>query len=194
MGNFEIRCKGTHHPNHQVPHGTREFEHRETSHTPQDHLHIDHGPLVHAVFAVAALLVKGIQAGGTQNHGAKCEVAEYPGQHDSTTESLVVVCLLVFLGNDLNFLRRLDGEHLQLGFILRVQITVILRDVHIDLATWLQVGGRQLLGLVVTLGTPSDIVGVTEGVDVEHVDVGRGQEDVLDELEARSVIRLMKSM
>lgn len=64
-----------------------------------------------------------------------------------------------------------------------VKITIILRDVDVDLATGLQSRRRQLLGFVVALGTPCDVVGITEGVNVENVDVGWGEEDVLDELE-----------
>jgi len=66
---------------------------------------------------------------------------------------------------------------------LGVQITIILGNVDIDLATRLQSCRRQLLGFVVALGTPRDVVGITEGVDIENVDVCWGEEDVLDELE-----------
>lgn len=44
-------------------------------------------------------------------------------------------------------------------------------------------GGGQLLGFVVSLGTPCDIVGVTEGVNVEDVDISRCEQNVLNELE-----------
>ena len=69
-----------------------------------------------------------------------------------------------------------------------VQITIILGNVDIDLATRLQSCRRQLLGFVVTLGTPCDVMGITEGIDVENVDVGWGEEDVLDELEIVLVV------
>jgi hypothetical protein len=81
--------------------------------------------------------------------------------------------LLFFLGNDLNLLWGLLGELGDFGFVLSVQITVILGDVNVDLATGLEVSGGQFLGLVISLSTPGYIVGVTEGVDVENVDVGR---------------------
>lgn len=72
-----------------------------------------------------------------------------------------------------------------------VQVAVILRDVDINLTAGLQVSRGQFLGLVISLCTPGDIVSVTEGVDVENVDVGRGQEDVLDELEEELVLSSM---
>ena len=52
-------------------------------------------------------------------------------------------------------------------------------DGDIDTAGWFEVGGGELGGLVVAFGAPGDVVGVAEGVDVEDVDVGRGEEDVL---------------
>ena len=42
--------------------------------------------------------------------------------------------------------------------------------------------GWELLRFVVAFGAPGDVVGVAEGVDVEDVDVGRGEEEVLNEL------------
>ena len=39
----------------------------------------------------------------------------------------------------------------------------------------------QLGGFVVAFGAPGDVVGVAEGVNVEDVDVGWGEEEVLDE-------------
>jgi len=52
-------------------------------------------------------------------------------------------------------------------------------DGDVDTAGWFEVGGGELGGLVVAFGAPGDVVGVAEGVDVEDVDVGRGEEDVL---------------
>lgn len=57
-----------------------------------------------------------------------------------------------------------------------------MRNVDVDLTAGLKVRRGQFLGLVISLGTPCDIVGVAERVDVEDVDVGWGEEDVLDEL------------
>lgn len=57
-----------------------------------------------------------------------------------------------------------------------------MRDVDVDLAAGFEVRGREFLGLVVAFGPPCYVVGVAEGVDVEDVDVGWGEEDVLDEL------------
>jgi len=57
-----------------------------------------------------------------------------------------------------------------------------LRDVDVDFAAGLEVGDFEFWGFVVTFGAPGDVVGVAEGVDVEDVDVGGGEKEVLEEL------------
>ena len=56
-------------------------------------------------------------------------------------------------------------------------------DGDVDAAGGFDGGGGELGGLVVAFGAPGDVVGVAEGVDVEDVDVGWGEQDVLYELE-----------
>jgi hypothetical protein len=56
-------------------------------------------------------------------------------------------------------------------------------DVDVDLAAGLEVGRGQLFGFVVSLSTPCDVVGVTESINVENIDVGWREQDVLDELD-----------
>jgi len=87
-------------------------------------------------------------------------------------------CLAWFL----DFFSRLFGNLAHLGFVLRVQVAVILRDVDVDFAAGLEVGDFEFWGFVVTFGAPGDVVGVAEGVDVEDVDVGGGEKEVLEEL------------
>lgn len=55
-------------------------------------------------------------------------------------------------------------------------------DGDVDFASRFEIGGGEFGGFVVALGAPGDVVGVAEGVDVEDVDVGGGEEEVLDEL------------
>lgn len=177
----------THHSNHQKPHCTQKLEHRQSGHGPQNNLHVDQRPLgLRSVLVGGAsgrCIVESLQTSGTQDNSAESEVTEHPCQHDSTSESLVIICLAFLFRDVRNFLGGLCGELYQLGLVLSVQVTIILGDVDVDLTARLQSRRRQLLGLVVTLGTPCDIVGIAESVDVENVDVGRGKEDVLDELE-----------
>ncbi len=58
---------------------------------------------------------------------------------------------------------------------------VVLWDVDVDFPARFEVGGGEFGRLVVAFGAPGDVVGVAEGVDVENVDVGWGQEEILDE-------------
>ena len=84
--------------------------------------------------------------------------------------------------HDLDFLGGLGGDDAHLGVVLVVEVAVVLGDGDVDLAVGLQLHARQFLGFVVALGTPGYVVGVTEGVYVEDVEVGGGEEEVLDEL------------
>ena len=81
----------THHPNNQIPHGTRELENRNGSYTPQNNGHIDCCPLVLRLFLVIAAEL--IQARGTQDNSSESEISKHPRQHDGTSESLVIVGL-----------------------------------------------------------------------------------------------------
>ena len=127
-------------------------------------------------------LVERFQTSCTQHNSTKCKIAEYPCQHDGTTESFVVICLTVLFRNDLDLFWRLHRKLGKFGFILCIEVAVILGNVHVHLATGFEGCRWQLLGLVIALGTPGDIMGVAEGVDVKDVDVGRGQKYVLNEL------------
>jgi len=82
----------------------------------------------------------------------------------------------------LDFFGRLFGNLAHLGFVLRVQVAVVLRDVDVDLAARLEIGDLEFRGFVIAFGAPGDVVGVAEGVDVEDVNVGGGEEKVLEEL------------
>lgn len=170
----------THHSNNQIPHGTRELENRNGSYTPQNNRHIDCCPLVLRLFLIIAAEL--IQARGTQDNGSESEVAKHPRQHDGTSESLVIVGLPLGFRCHFLLLGWLVREFHQFGLVLRVQVAVVLWDVDIDLAAGFQVSRRQFLGLVIALGTPCDIMGVTERVDVQNVDVRGGEQDVLDKL------------
>lgn len=183
--------KTTHHTNNQIPHCTHKLEHRKTSNTPENNFHVNHGAFgLRIIGTGSGCVVEGFQTGSAQNNGTKSKVAEYPGEHDGTAESLVVVGLLFFLGNNCDLLGGLHGELGKLRIILVVQIAVVLRNVDVDLTAGLEVRGGQFLGLVISLSTPCDIVGVAEGVDVEDIDVGWREQDVLNELE--DVRRLYK--
>ena len=57
-----------------------------------------------------------------------------------------------------------------------------MRDVYVDFAAGFKVCDFEFGGFVVAFGPPGDVVGVAEGVDVEDVDVGRGQQEVLEKL------------
>lgn len=72
---------------------------------------------------------------------------------------------------------------------MSVEISIVLRDVDVDLSAGLGVRRGQLFGLVITFRTPSYVVGVTEGIDVQDVDVCGSEKDVLDELRGLGDVR-----
>ena len=65
---------------------------------------------------------------------------------------------------------------------MRVEVAVVLRDVDVDFAAGFKVCDFEFGGFIVAFGSPGDVMGVAEGVDVEDVDVGGGQQEVLEEL------------
>ena len=75
--------------------------------------------------------------------------------------------------------RSFGFEELQLVQVLGVEICVVGGDVDIDFATGFESCGRQLLGFVIALSSPGDIVGVAEGVDLQGADVGGEEGEVL---------------
>ena len=86
------------------------------------------------------------------------------------------------LTDNFRLLGRFGSDSTHLSIILCVKIAIILRDVDINFAAWFQIGGWKLLGFVIALGTPSNVVSVAESVDVEDVDVGRCEEEILEKL------------
>ncbi len=89
------------------------------------------------------------------------------------------------LANDLLLFGSFSSDGTHFGIILCIEIAIILRNVDIDFAAWFEICRREFLGFVVTFGTPSDVVGITEGIDVENIDVSGCQEKVLEKLEPR---------
>ena len=76
--------------------------------------------------------------------------------------------------DDLLLFDWLVGEKAHFGFILGVEVGVILRNMDVDLAAAFE--------FVVAFGAPGYVVRVAKGVDVEDVNVGWREEKVLDEL------------
>ena len=66
-----------------------------------------------------------------------------------------------------------------------------MRNVDCGFAVF-EVDGGELFGFVVAFGAPCDIVSVAKGVNVENVDVGGCEEEVLEEL-GRSARELRRS-
>jgi hypothetical protein len=65
--------------------------------------------------------------------------------------------------------------------ILGVQVCAVSRYGEVYCATCILCNCGEFLRLVVTFGTPCDVVRVTERVDIDNVDVSWGQEKVLQE-------------
>lgn len=125
-----------------------------------------------------------VQSCGVQDASRECEVRKHPHKDDAGPESSVVVLLLLRLTRHLLLFHWLDREGVHLELVLLIEIFVIRGNVHVGFA--IDRGDCTILdgrGDVGALGTPRDIVCVTKGVDVEDVNVGGREEEVLDELE-----------
>ena len=163
----------------QEPTSADEPETTENGDTPEYDTHVDGTALV------VVLNTNGdtVETTGVKHDCRKCKVAEHPSQDDGTSESFVIVLVLLGSGRSLLWRCPLGRENAKLLLVLAVEIVVIAGDGNVDFTTWLGDGRGQLLRLVISLGTPCDIVGVAEGVDVEDVDVCWREQDVLNELE-----------
>lgn len=165
-------------PNNQKPTRARKPHDRQAGHRVQHNAHINRTPIV---LGGGRIGIIGQYTPSIRDDGRDGEVAKHPGQHDGGAEPLVVILVFgLFVDGFLGGLE-FSGEGAEFGFILGIEIGVVGGDGDVDLATRFEVRGGEFLGLVVAFGAPGDVVGVTEGVDVEDVDVGWGEEEVLEE-------------
>lgn len=162
----------THHSYNQKPHCSNKLDQRQSGNTPQNYRHVDVSPLGVSVRCRSAG-VKILQSSGAQDDSAECKVAENPHQDDTTTESLVVVFLFLCIRNYAHFFGRFRCECRQFDIVLRIQIASILRNTNVDFSTRLDRSGREFFCLVVSFGTPCDIVSVAKGIYVEHICISR---------------------
>ena len=171
MHSFSQYLNSAEHAHDQEPHGTDELERRKSGDGPQDDGHVD-GTLR----GVVGIGLKALQAPCAEDDGHEAEVAHDPEEYDARTEALVIILLLLARRRDSLLDGCFDHNLPHLSLVLGIEIRVVRRDVDVYLATRLEVGGRQLLSFVITFCTPCNIMGITEGVDVENVDVSRGEE------------------
>lgn len=134
------------------------------------------------ILRTVTIRTKLLHTRGIKHNRSKRKVAKHPHQHDGTPETLVVVCLALFFRDRFFLLWWFDGEFGEFRFVLRIEVAIVLGDVDVDFAAGFEVCGGQFFGFVVAFRAPGYVVGVAKGVDVEDVDVGWGEEDVLDEL------------
>ena len=172
------------HSHNQEPTSADEPDATEDSNTVQHDTHVNGSTLL---LGLIGRLVGGpadidaVDTARVQNDSREGEVAEHPGEDDGGAETLVVVLVLFLRGDVALGSFPLGSESAQLGLVLGVQVCVVGGDCDVDFAAGFDVGCGQLFGFVVSFGAPCDVVGVAEGVDVEDVDVGGSQEEVLDE-------------
>lgn len=95
--------------------------------------------MVPVFFGLLCIIAKSIQARSTEDNSTQCEVTEYPDEDDSGPETFIVICLTIFLRNGFFLLGRLLGESQQFCLILSVEVTVIRRDVDVDLSARFEV-------------------------------------------------------
>lgn len=172
------------HPNDQEPTSANKPDSAEHSNTVQHNTHVNSSALLLSLISVlvrAVANIDAVHAASVKDDSSQRQIAEHPRQDDSGAETLVIVLVFFLRQDDTLGSFPLGGEDAELGFVLRVEIGVVRWDCDVDFAAGFEVCCRELFGLVVTFCSPCDVVGVAEGVDVEDVDVGGSQEEVLDE-------------
>ena len=169
----------TYQSHNQKPHSPYKPEKRQSSHTPQYDSHINRIPIRLGTLRINR---NPLQTTRTQHQSTKRQIRKDPHKHDCAPKALVIILLLLRRGNSLDFFGSFDGNHAHFGIVLVVEVTFVLRDVDVDFAARFEGCGGEFFGFVVTLCAPGDVVGVAEGVDVEDVDVGWSEKEVLNEL------------
>lgn len=160
----------TYQPDNQEPHRSTEPEKRQPRHTPKHYTHVDCTPLRPVGLILADL--HSLQTARTQYDSCEGEITKHPDQHNSTSETLIIVFLVFGFRNNLYFLWSLHCNDTHLGVVLGVQVAIVLGDIDVHLAAGLEVCRGQLFSFVVSFRAPCYVVCVAESVDVENVDVG----------------------
>jgi hypothetical protein len=122
-----------------------------------------------------------IDAADIKDYSSKGQVAEHPSEDDGRAETLIIVFVLILRGDVALRCLPLGLEGAELGLVLSVKICIVGGNGDLDFATWLEGYGGEFLGFVVTFCAPGDIVGVTESVHVQNVDISRSKKEVLQE-------------
>ena len=172
------------HPNNQKPHRPHKLKKRQSSHRPQHHSHIDITRRIIVQIHRIGIRLRGPETGQTarvKHHGREREIADEPEDDDAGAETFVVILLDLFCSAFALLRWGFNHDFAHFGFVLSVKVAVVGGDVDVDFAAWFGGYGAEFFGLVVAFGSPCDVVGVAEGVDVEDVDVGWGEEEVLEE-------------
>lgn len=163
------------HPNNQEPDAADPSDCAKENDTVEHDTHVDSAPLS----LLVVVHVDPLQATSVEYHSRQDQIAEHPADDDSGSETLVIILMLFLSRGDLLGWCPLGRKDPQLVLVLAVQVMIVSRNSHVDLAAWFCGGTAELLWLVIALGSPCDVVGIAKGIDVEDVDVGRGQEEVL---------------
>jgi hypothetical protein len=163
-----------------IPHSSDEFESRQPSHTPQNHkqIYLDSTTLFTVTNRRRSGDIQSLQASSIQNNGYECRIREHPCKHNICPESSVVIQFLFLLIDFLYFWLCFGGKLLEGSVIKRIEITVVEVELLIGLAVC-DGSTLEFLRLIVAFCTPGDIVSVTEGINVDDICVGRGEEKIL---------------
>lgn len=94
---------------------------------------------------------------------------------------------MLCFADDFLLLNRFLRDLAHLGVVLGVEVAVILGNIDVNFAARFEVGDFKFGRFVVAFSTPSDVVGIAESIDIEDVNVGRGKEQILDELDTELV-------
>lgn len=173
------------HPCNQKPTTPNKAHSRQSSNRIQHNSHINRAALIlHNKLIILPrlrILTKLLNTPYIQHDRRKRQIAENPREHHRAAEAFVVIFVLRLVVDDLFGGNPFGGESADFRLVLGIEIRVVGGNGDVDFAAGFQIRGWQFLRRVVAFGAPGDVVGVAEGVDVEDVDVGGGEEEVLDE-------------
>ncbi len=173
----------THDPMNLIPHSTHELERGQPRNTPQNNQQIR---LNLSTLGLSSnrrrTNLQPRQSPRIQNDRYECSITKHPHQHHIRPKCLPVPFINILRFSNLRFFNSFGGEFLQRRLVELIKVGVVEAGLLVRFALCVYrccFKGRRF---IVTFCAPGYIVRVAEGVDVDDVCVGWGEEEVLQGL------------
>jgi hypothetical protein len=166
-----------------IPHSPHKLKRRQPRNTPQHNQQIRLNLRTLRLLSTRRLPnLQPRQAPRIQHDRHERRITKHPHQHHIRPKRLPVPLIHILRFPDLRFFDGFSGEFLKCGVVELVEVGVVEVRLLVGFAFGVYGGGFQGGRFVVAFCAPGYVVRVAEGVDVDDVCVGGGEEEVLQGL------------